>query len=292
MKELTGQRGMFLTKIVASRSTLKGQKEIFAMDWDGSNPKQITNHKSIAQSPAWSAEGRAIAYTAFAYHANEKSRNADLFTYELAKGKRWLVSFAKGINSGASFMPDGKNLLLTISSGGNPDIYKISMEGTNKVRLTNGPSGAMNVEPTMSPDGKKIAFSSDRSGRPMIYIMESNGSNPKRITFAGQYNSTPRWSPDSKRIVFAGYDKTHFDLFTMAPDGTNMVRLTSATKPSGKMADNEDPTFSPDGRHILFVSNRTGINQLYIIGVDGENERRITFDRHEYFKPQWSPFLD
>lgn len=292
IKELTGQRGMFLSKIVVSRSTVKGQKEIFVMDWDAANPKQITSHKSIAQSPAWAVDGRSVAYTAFAYHAKEKTRNADLFSYELATGRRWLLSFKKGINSGAAFMPDGKNILLTISSGGNPDIYRMSVEGKNQVRLTDGPRGAMNVEPSMSPDGSKIAFSSDRSGRPMIYVMDSNGKNIKRITFAGEYNSTPRWSPDGKRIVFAGFDKSHFDIFTMNADGTNMVRLTSAKKPNGRMADNEDPSFSPDGRHVLFVSNRTGIRQLFIVSVDGENERRITFDRHDYFKPMWSPFLD
>ncbi len=293
VKELTGQRGMFLSKLVVSRSTDKGQKEIFVMDWDGANPKQVTSHKSIAQSPAWAPDGKTIAYTAFAYHAKEKTRNADLFSYELATGRRWLLSFKKGINSGAAFMPDGKHLLLTVSSGGNPDIYRMTVEGKNVIPLTNGPRGAMNVEPSMSPDGSKIAFSSDRSGRPMIYVMDSgNKASPKRITFAGEYNSTPRWSPDGKRIVFAGFDKTHFDIFTMNADGTNMIRLTSAKKPNGRMADNEDPSFSPDGRHVLFVSNRTGSRQLFIVNADGENERQITFGRHDHFKPQWSPFLD
>jgi len=292
VRELTGQRGMFLSQIVTSRSTVKGQKEIFIMDWDGANARQISTHRSIAQSPAWSADGKSVAYTAFAYHVNRKSRNADLFMYELASGRRWLVSYQRGINSGAAFLPDSKHLLLTISGGGNPDIYRIDVEGKSMQRITNGPRGSMNVEPAVSPDGRRVAFSSDRSGQPMIYIMDIDGSNVKRVTFAGRYNSTPKWSPDGKRITFAGFDKTHFDLFSMDADGTNMIRLTSAKKPGGKMADNEDPSYSPDGRHILFVSNRTGSNQLYIIGTDGENERRITVDRHSYFKPNWSPFLD
>lgn len=292
IKSLTGQRGMFLSKLVTSRTTAKGQKEIFVMDWDGANAKQITNHMSIAQSPAWASDGKSVAYTAFAYHANDKSRNADLFSYDLATGKRWLLSFQKGINSGAAFLPDGRHLLLTISAGGEPEIYRMTIEGKSLVALTNSPKGVMNVEPAPSPDGRRIAFSSDRSGRPMIYVMDADGSNVKRVTFAGEYNSTPHWTPDSKRLVFAGHDKSHFDLFAMDADGTNMIRLTSAKKPDGRLADNEDPSVSPDGRHVLFVSDRTGINQLYIIGIDGENEHRITFDRHEYFKPNWSPFLD
>jgi TolB protein len=292
VKELTGQRGMFLTKLVTVRATEKGQKEIFVMDWDGANVKQITNHRSITQSPAWAPDGKSIAYTWFAWHANQKITNADLFIYELNTGKRFVISYQKGINSGAAFTPDNHHVLLTISGGGNPDIFKITTDGKQPVRLTNGPKGAMNVEPSMSPDGRKIAFSSDRSGRPMVYVMDADGGNIKRVTFAGEYNSSPRWSPDGKKIVFAGHDGNHFDLFVMNSDGTSMNRLTSAKKPDGKMADNEDPSFSPDGRHILFVSNRTGLNQLYMVSVDGETERRITFDRYEYFRPQWSPFLD
>jgi TolB protein len=292
VKELTGKKGFFLTRLAVARSTSPGQKEIFVMDWDANNAKQVSAHKSIANSPAWAPDGKTIAYRAFAYHSADKSRNADLFTYDLQTGKRWLVSYRSGINSGASFYPDGRNLILTVSSGGNPDIYKMTLDGKSLTRLTNGPHGSINVEPAVSPDGKQIAFSSDRSGRPMVYTMDSDGSSVKRITIAGEFNSTPQWSPDGKKIVFAGADKGHYDLFVMDPDGGNMIRLTSATKPSGRGADNIDPSFSPDGLHIMFVSNRTGRNQLYIVDLDGENERRITFDQHEYSKPMWSPYLD
>ena len=292
VKALTGQRGMFISRIVASRSTLPQEKEIFTLDWDGANPKQITTHRTIALSPTWAFDGKSIAYSAFAYHSNEKTRNLDLFTYDLSSGRRFLVSYRRGINSGASYTPDSKHLLLTISNSGNPDIFNMTIDGRTLTRVTTAKNGEMNVEPAITPDGSKIAFSSTRSGRPMIYEMGSDGSNIKRLTFAGDYNSTPAWSPDGKKLAFAGMDKSHFDIFVMDSDGSNMVRLTSAKKPSGKMANNEDPSFSPDGREILFRSDRTGKYQLYIVSLDGENERRITFDQHEYFKPRWSPFLD
>jgi TolB protein len=292
VKELTGRHGFFLTKIVTSRSTAPGQKEIFVMDWDAANPRQISKHQTIAQSPAWSFDGKTIAYSAFAYHQNEKSRNLDLFTYELTSGRRFLVSYRPGLNSGATFMPDGKHLLLTISGGGNPDIFKVNVDGRGAEAITKGPSGAMNVEPAISPDGKRIAFSSTRSGKPMIYAMDLNGENVRRLTFAGVYNSTPAWSPDGKKIAFAGFDSNHFDIFVMDADGTNMARLTSARRNDGKNSNNEDPSFSPDGRHILFRSDRTGKYQLYMVSIDGEDERRLTFDQFDYFKPRWSPFLD
>ena len=290
---LTGKKGIFNTKIVvASDYGGTRHKAIWVMDWDGSNKKSITNEKTVHISPAWSRDGKKIAYTAYAYHPKSKTRNADLFMYELDTAKRWLLSYRKGINSGVNFMPDGKHLLLTLSQEGNPDVFRMTLEGKNLTRITHGPNRAMNVEPAISPDGSMIAFSSDRGGKPMIYTMSSNGSNIKRITEAGRYNATPSWSPDGKRFAFAGFDKEHFDLFIVDKDGTNMERLTSARKPNGKWADNESPTFSPDGRFIMFTSNRSGTHQLYIISPDGTNERRITFDKFNYTKPDWSPYLN
>jgi TolB protein len=286
---LTGKSGMFLSKVVASSDRSGGgYREIFVFDWDGMNVEKITNHKSVTLSPAWSPDGTKIAYTAFVQRTKTKTRNADMFIYELLTGKRWLVSYRQGLNSGANFATDNENIFLTISQSGSPDIYKMSIDGALKSRITNGPRGAMNVEPAVSPDGKKIAFSSDRSGQPMVYIMNSDGTNVKRVTFAGKYNATPAWSPDGKKLAFSGWSDDHFDIFTMNSDGTDMLRITSATKPNGKPAQNEDPTFSPDGRHIMYTSNRTGSSQIYISNLDGTEERRITADNFNYFKPKWS----
>ncbi len=294
LKELTGKEGPFLSKVVVASDRSGGEnvKEIFTMDWDGANITQITNHKSIAISPAWSPKGDKVAYTAYVKKRGSKFRNADMLIYDIINGSRKLVSYREGINSGAAFSPDGKSIYLTISQGSRPDIYKMNLDGNVSLKLTNGPSGAMNVEPAVSPDGTKIAFSSDRAGQPMIYIMNIDGSNVKRVTFAGVFNSTPSWSPDGKKIAFAGQSDSNFDIFVMNSDGTDMIRLTSAKKSNGRWASNEDPSFSPDGRFVMYTSNRTGKNQVFISTVDGSEERRITVDNVNYYKPKWSNNLD
>lgn len=300
VKILTGKRGMFNSKLVASRQDQKfavgvkgaGVKEIYLLDWDGSNQKKITTHQSIALSPTWSTKGDKIAYTAFAFHKAQKMRNADMFIYEISTGKRFLVSYRKGINSGAAFMPGDEFLLLTLSQDGSPDIFKMSADGTNRQALTKGPNRAMNVEPAPSPDGSKIAFSSDRVGRPMVFVMNANGTGVRRLTSAGKYNASPAWSPDGKYIAFAGQDQDHFDIFTMTADGGNLKRLTDARKANGRAANNESPSWSPDGRHIVFSSDRTGTSQIYLVNPDGTNERRLTDDQFNWEKPKWSPYLD
>jgi TolB protein len=295
VRALTGRDSFFLNRIVvAIDDGPRSFRDIYLMDWDGGNEQKITDHKSIAISPAWSRDGKKIAYTAFINRRignGPMTKNADLLMYEVDTKKRWIISSRTGMNSGAEFFPDSNNLFLTLSQGGTADIYKMSGDGKNLDQFTFGPGKAMNVEPAISPDGTKVAFSSDRSGRPMIYVTGIKGGTVTRLTFAGHYNATPSWSPDGKKIVFAGFDKekSNFDVFIMNADGSNLERLTSAKKPNGRWANNEDPSFSPDGRHVLFVSDRTGNKQLHIVATDGSNERRITFDKRHYSKPKWGP---
>lgn len=292
LKALTGVEGPFLSRIVVSSDRASSQtKEIFVMDWDGANIDQVSTHRSISISPAWSPDGKKIAYTSYVKRVGAKFRNADMLLLDLSSGKRSLISYRQGINSGAAFSPDNKYIYLTISQGSNPDIYKMTMDGNLAGKITNGPAGALNVEPAMSLDGK-LAFSSDRAGRPMIYTANADGSNVKRITFAGVFNSSPSWSPDGKKIAFAGQSDNNFDIFVMNADGTGMIRLTSAKKPNGRMASNEDPSFSPDGRFVMYTSDRTGKSQIYISTVDGTEERRVTNDNYNYYKPKWSNNID
>lgn len=292
LKALTGKEGPFLSRIVFTSDRAGGlSKEVFTMDWDGANMDQISNLRSISISPAWSPDGKKIAYTSYVKRVGAKFRNADMLIHDVASGKRSIISYRQGINSGAAFASDNRHIYLTISQGSNPDIYKMTFDGTLVGKITNGPAGAMNVEPAISNDGK-LAFSSDRAGRPMIYTANAEGNDVKRITFAGVFNSSPAWSPDGKKIAFAGQNDGNFDIFVMNADGTGMIRLTSAKKANGRMASNEDPSFSPDGRFVMYTSNRTGKNQIYISTVEGTEERRVTNDSHNYYKPKWSNNLE
>ena len=297
IEALTGLRAPFMSKIVASfDGGAGGSKEIVTMNWDGSEFEQITSHKSIAVSPSWSHDGKKIAYSVFTTIYKKSGgtlSNVSLYVLDLITSKRVLTSFRPGVNSGGIFSKDDKSIFLGMSLGsGSADIYKIDLKGDVEHRLTNGPAGAINVEPTLSPDGTKIAFSSERGGRPMIYVMNTDGTNIKRLTYKGTYNSSPAWSPDGQKIAFAGQDKSNFDIFVMNADGSNLSRVTSATRANGKAAHNEDPSFSPDSRYLVYTSDRTGKNQIYVSSVDGTEERRVTNDSKNYYRPKWSVNLE
>ena len=165
IEALTGVRAPFMTKIVATFDNGNGgPKEVVQMNWDGSNFDQLTQHKSIALSPSWSPDAKKVAYSVFSKLIKKSGAslsNVSLYVLDVTTHKRTLTSFRPGVNSGAVFSKDGKSIYLGMSQGsGSADIYKISLNGEIESRLTKGPAGAINVEPSLSPDGSKIVFSS------------------------------------------------------------------------------------------------------------------------------------
>jgi TolB protein len=276
---LTGKKGPFTSKI-AFVSDKTGKKEIYLMDYDGFNPIKVTSRFSHAMAPAWSPDGKEIVFTAVT--KNKKNvRNHNLFVYTVATGKMEMISNKSGINSGARFSPNGRQLALTMSFPGNPEIFLMNPDNKVVQRITN--SYGLDVDPSWSPDGRWIAFVSDRSGRPMVYKMEASGANVQRLTYAGHYNATPTWSPQGNKIAFAGWDAGKFDIFIMNPDGTSIERLTK------NMGNNEDPDFAPDGYFIVYSSNRKGKKNLYITNIDNTVHRQITSDFGNCEAPRWGP---
>ncbi len=278
---LTGLPGIFHTKI-AMCCDLTGKKEIYVMDFDGSEAKQVTHHHSLAFAPAWSPDGTRIAYSLITRHSNN-IKNIDLYEFNFTSNTVRMLSSRKGINSGAAYSPDGKKIAVTMSYLGNPEIFLLDLATQAVAKITH--SFGFDVDPTWSPDGKRLAFVSSRTGVPMVFTTKSDGSGVQRLTFAGRYNATPTWSPKGNKIGFAGWIQKNFDIFIMNPDGTTIERLTK------DQGNNEDPYFSPDGNFVTFSSNRTGQKNIYVMNIDGTFVKRLTYGLGNCVTPKWSSTL-
>lgn len=275
--QLTGQRGIFRTKIVAVRKTDTG-RELWVMDMDGEGLRAVTNNGSINLLPSWSRDGQALLFTSYIRH------NPNVYSIPVAGGRPQLLSGERGLNTGAAMSPDSKSVALTLSRDGNSEIYTMNPDGTNLRRLTN--EWAIDSSPSWSPDGKRIAFVSSRWGDPHIFVMASDGSGVKRLTERGTYNQTPDWSPKGDLIAFTARDERNvFDIFTVNVNTKEIKRLTQ------DQGNNEEPSFSPDGNQIVFTSTREGKSQLWIMSVDGSKQRRIS-KQSGFSTPAWSPYLE
>ena len=275
--QVTGERGVHTTKV--AYVVAQGQsKEITTADFDGANIRPITQNQSINISPAWTPDGKKIAFTSYL------KRNPDLYLIDLDGKGLQRFSYSPGLNASPSWAPGGKEIALMMGMDGKSEIALIDADGKNPKKLTQ--SHGNEASPSWSPDGKRIAFVSDRSGPPQIYVMGRDGSNARRLTFEGNYNTSPAWSPKGDQIAFCGRVGGRFEVFAIRPEGTGLQRLTSNS------GHNEKPSWSPDGRYIAFSSTRTGGAKIFIMNSNGFNPRPLTTSKGGELSPAISRRFD
>ncbi len=288
-KVITGKESIFGSRLVfvcdQSVNIKKPIKELYMMDFDGSNAKRLTHHNSTVLSPGVSPDGKRIVYSLIKEEQG-KVKNINLYLLDVASGQNKLISNKTGINSGAVFLPDGENIAVTFSMGENADIYVMNLASGTLRKVTN--HFAIDVDPSLSADGKIMAFLSGRSGNAMIYTLDpsSTEKDVKRISYVGKFNATPRFAPQANEIVFASWLDDCFDLFRINADGTGLVRLTK------NFGSNEDPVYSNDGEFIVFTSQRVlssvkAVQNLYIMDRDGEIMGSLTKNFGNCTSPRW-----
>ncbi len=273
IQQYTGRQGVSLTRIAFVSEMIRGKaKEIHVMDYDGSRIKRITANGSINLSPAWSPDGKQVAFVSY-----RSGTPMLMILSDTGEEKRAFPQQGE-LNSAPSWSPDGRLLAFSSSRDGNAEIYVMKVSNQKLTRLTRHPG--IDTSPTWSPNGREIAFTSDRSGRPQIYVMDAEGANVRRITYDVSYCDSPTWSQDG-RIAFTARVPGGFDIFVK--DLTSGVQ-NQITRASGI---NETPRWSPDGRHLVFASNRTGSFDIYTMDADGGRVQRLTRGGNNYL-PAWS----
>lgn len=261
VKQLTGEDGIFLSKIVYIKK-VGDAKEVFMADYDGASEVQLTHTGVINLSPFYSPKNHAVFFTSY-LDGDPKLFKVDVKTHKVSK-----VADYKGIVAAPAVSPDGNKIACVLSKDGNSEIYVLDINGRIIKRLTHNP--AIDSAPTWSPDGRMIAFSSDRTGSPQIYLMDSDGLNVRRLTYQSSYNDSPIWSSQGDRITFVSRTKYgRFDLASIDTSGADYRILT-------EVGMNENPHFSPDGKHIIFSSTRLSAGDIYTMDITGRNQRRLT----------------
>ena len=276
---LTGEAGPFDSR-VAFISTRSGRfKELYVMNLDGSDLRQLTRNQTINLSPSWAPDAKSLVFTSF------KEGHPKLYEMDVLSGRERLVPTGPGMVRGASFSPSGREVAVTRSGGkGDSEIVLVSLDGGVTGRLTEGQT--INVSPSFSPNGSQIAFCSGRTGSPQIYVMGTGGGQARRVTSRGSYNTQPVWSPKGDKIAYTGRVDGRFQIFVVGADGGDPTQITSSR------GDNVDPTWSPDGRYLIFSSTRAGKAQLYFSDARGVRQRQLNTSPGSDTSPAWSSRLE
>ena len=273
-----GIQGIAETQIyfVSDRS---GHKEIWAMDYDGSNQHQVTRLGSIALSPRVSPDGSRLAFSALT------KTGWEIMMYSLDLSRALTFPHFGGTNLSPAWSADGTKLSFSSSRSGESEIYVADASGGNSRRLTTDKGPDVSPVWNRKTDGQ-IGFVSGRTGLPQIYTMEADGTNQQRMTDQG-YAVSPNWSPNGQFLTFAWVrkygpgDPGSLDLYLMDIASKEWVQLTHD---GGK---NDFPSWSPDGRHIVFQSNRSGSLQIWSMLANGTKIQQLTFTGRNT-QPNWS----
>jgi TolB protein len=248
-------------------SNRTGHKEIWVMDPDGSNQRQISRFNSLSIMPAVSPDGTKIAFTSFA------RGNPAIFILSTDTGRRLpFYNQVASMNATPDFTPDGKQLLYSSTASGRAQIYSANIDGSNLRRISN--TSALEVEPKVNPKtGTDLVFVSGRSGPQQIYRMNMDGADVQRLSNGEGEASNPCWHPNGQIMAFAwtrGFATGNFNVFVMDVASRNFNQLTYG---AGR---NENPTWAPDGRRLAFMSTRSGSEQIWTMLADGTQLKQLT----------------
>jgi len=274
-EKLTGEKGVFSTRI-AYVTRGSGRYQLRITDADGEGGQVALASAEPIISPAWSPDGRELAYVSF------ETRKAVVWVQDLQSGARRQLANFKGTNSAPAWSPDGRELAVTLSREGGSQVFLIGRDGGSPRRLTQ--SSAIDTEAVFSPDGKQIYFVSDRGGSPQIYRQPLGGGGAERVTFQGGYNISPALSPDGRTLAY------------VTRLGGNQFRVMTLDLTSGQVtavsdtSDDERPTFAPNGRFIIYASRSQGREVLMTTTLDGKIRTRLLSSGLDIREPVWGPF--
>ena len=280
-EKLTGDKGVFSTRIAyvtkaGSRFTLR------VADADGEGGQVALSSPEPIISPAWSPDGRQLAYVSF------ETQKAVVYTQDASTGVRRAIANFRGSNSAPAWSPDGQTLAVTLSRENGSQLYLIDRLGANVRRLTQ--SNAIDTEPVFAPDGRGLYFVSDRGGGPQIYRTSVTGTTAggagtvERVTFSGSYNISPAISPDGRLLAYISRQGGAFRLYTL--DLTGNAQPVALTDTS----DDEHPSFAPNGRLVIYASRLQGRDVLMTTTLDGKIKARLVSTTADVRAPAWGPY--
>ena len=157
---------------------------LYVMNADGSDLKDLTPSvgggpdRGVA-NPAWSPDGRAIAFVRRDHWPVGGFTDAVHVVRSDGSGRRRLT-WAPADYFAPAWSPDGRKLAFVSDRGGNTEVYVMNADGSKPRNLTRHPR--YDGDPVWSPDGRSIAFVTNRDGAYGIYVMSPDGSGLRRLT--------------------------------------------------------------------------------------------------------------
>jgi Tol biopolymer transport system component len=254
--------------------------EIYAIDPDGTGRVRLTASEGIDIEPAWSPDGRQVAFTSARAGSDptcQSTCNLDVYVMNADGSRVQRLTDDPARDREPAWSPDSSQIVFTSTRGdvAGSDLYVMNADGTNQTRITAFP--LVDKHPAWSPDGARIAyFRGDCAFNctSHIYTAAPDGSDVSQLTF-GDFvrDRTPDWSPDGSRVVF-NREVFQNQFWIVNRDGSNPTAM-----PGTRL----EPAWSPDGTRIAHGAPGVGYTNL-----DGSDPRLVFANGS---RPDWQPLV-
>lgn len=254
-----------------------GQEDIFAMQRGDSEPRRLTNSPADDRDPAWSPDGRSIAYV------TNKDGAWEIYVMDVLNRQQRRITFSPGYVGSPSWSPDGTFIVYEAYVEDNLDIYISSIDQSGPCgepcRVTTDPGP--DFEPEWMPErpdgtgGRMIAYTGIRAGAQDIYLISldnpSDASAVQLTDTATIDENYATWTPGGTRIAYSVYEDGRESVYyrdvdiTEDESGAIFVTRISAEVAVGR---GHQPVWNPQDGSSLFYSADRGIDQSQIIGAD------------------------
>ena len=275
---------------IAFTSARTGSYDIYTMNADGTGVTNLTNDAAIDLLPAWSPDGKRIAFT-----SNRGGGTGNIWVMNADGGGMMQVTTI-GNTGTPAWSPDGEQIAFDQEA----NLWTVDADGTNYSLLDSKFCDDATLRctyfhwPTWSPDGKTIYYvgaEADNSGDQQVSVQSDVWSIPLRGGRHSNVTNTPNifenrpdWSPDGFRIAIDSAPPVKgSQIWTMDPNGANRVQLTNDPVTA------DGPAWSPDQSKIAFTSYRDGNYEVYVMNADGSGQTNLTQNGATDYLPAWQP---
>lgn len=275
---LTGIQGDFsgrIAYVLRNPATPQQRYTLQIADTDGEQPRTVLSSRDPILSPAWTPDGKKIAYVSF------ETKRPAIYVQDLATGEREKLAGFRGLNGAPSFSPDGKSMLFTASMHDNPEVYQMDLATRQVKRMTN--DTAIDTEARYTPDGKGFIFTSDRGGSAQIYKYTFADGTTKRLTFRGAFNARGTLSADGKYVALVHRPSGSNYKVAIQEISTGITNILTPTSLD------ESPSFSPNGQMVVYATRENNRGLLSIMSTDGKFRMNLPSEQGEVREPAWAP---